>query len=288
MKVLVTGAAGRLGSVVRQELSRRGHDVRATDRRSAGAAEPPLEQVDLRDSDAVFALLRGCDAVVHLGNIPSLGAGAPPQTVLADNVAMNANVFQAAQELGVEHVVFASSLQAMIRLDGGRPSRAPYTIPYFPLDGDAPANPGHNNYGLSKEVGERLLRSLSEQQPAYRCTTLRFPMLAGPWLRERAQQPVPLSSINFGEALTYLELADAAQLVASVLERQGPGYHQYFPAQTLNLDGYTPGRILTDFYPETPRRRPLEQIQSLVDRGALEQDLAFCPSAPLTLRLERL
>jgi nucleoside-diphosphate-sugar epimerase len=286
MKVLVTGAAGRLGSVVRKELSRRGYDVLATDR-SADAAEPPLEPADLRDSDAVFALMRGRDAVVHLGNIPSLGAGSSPQVVLADNVAMNANVFQAAQELGVGQVVFASSLQAMIRLDGGRPSRAPYTIPYFPLDGDAPANPGHNHYGLSKEVGERVLRSLSEQEPARRCTTLRFPMLAGAWLHERARQPVPLASINFGEALTYLELADAAQLVALVLERQGPGYHQYFPAQTLELEGYDARRILTEFYPETPRRLPLERIQTLVDRSALERDLAFSPSAPLTLRLER-
>lgn len=289
MKVLVTGAAGRLGSVVCKELLRRGHELVATDRRPPEAEAEhggPLQLVDLRDSAAVYPLLHGQDAVVHLGNIPSLRVGSSPQVVLADNVAMNANVFQAARELGVGRVVFASSLQAMIRLDDGRPSSPPYTIPYFPLDGDAPTNPGRNYYGLSKEFGERMLRLLSEQEPERCCTSLRFPMLAGDWLRQRVQEPLPLSAINFGEALTYLELPDAAVLVALVLERQAPGYHQYFPAQALQLEGYSAAATVARFYPDTPARRPGEEIEALVDRTALEQDLGFFPQPPLTVRLE--
>ncbi|HVY27783.1 MAG TPA: NAD(P)-dependent oxidoreductase [Polyangiaceae bacterium] len=290
MKVLVTGAMGRLGSVVRKELLRRGHAVVATDLRAASSeaeVEPgvPFELVDLRDSAAVYPLLRGQDAVVHLANIPSLRVGVSPQVVLSENVAMNANVFQAARELGVPRIVFASSLQAMIRLDDGRPTAPPYTIPYFPLDGDAPTNPGRNYYGLSKEFGERMLRLLSEQEPERRCTSLRFPMLAGDWLRERVQQPLPLSGLNFGEALTYLELPDAAVLVALVLERQAPGYHQYFPAQALQLEGLSPAATVARFYPDSPARCPGEPIRALVDRTALERDFGFFPQPPLTVRL---
>ena len=287
MKILVTGAAGRLGSLVCKELSRCGHAVRASDRHDPAELGFPLTRADLRDPAAVSALLSEQDAVVHLGNLASLSAGPSPQAVLADNVAMNANVFQAARELGVERIVFASSLQAMIRLDDGRPSPPPYTIPYFPLDGEAPTNPGRNYYALSKEFGERMLRLLSEQEPRLRCTSLRFPMLAGDWLRQRLQQPVPLSSVNFAEALTYLELADAARLVALVLERQAPGYHQYFPAQTLRLDGYNVAALLAEFYPDTPLRRPPEQLDSLVDGITLERDFGFCPSPPLTVRVDR-
>ncbi len=287
MKVLVTGATGRLGSVVCKELLQRGHDVLGTDQRFAAQLGVPLKLADLRDALAVYPLLEGCDAVVHLGNIPNLSLGPSPQVVLGDNVSMNANVFRAALDLGVRRIVFASSLQAMIRLDEGRAPDAPLTVPYFPLDGDAPANPGHNFYGLSKEFGERMLRILSEREPALVCTSLRFPMLAGEWFRKRLEQPLPPSALNFCEGLAYLELADAATLVGLVLERQQPGYHQYFPAQAVTLVGYTTQSTLAEFFPSTPRRRPVEQITNLVDHAALERDFGFRPAPPLTVQLVR-
>src|SRR5260221_6283421 len=89
MKVLVTGATGRLGSVVCKELLQRGHDVLATDLRLAAALAVPLKLADLRAPEAVYPLLEGREAVVHLGNISSLGAGPSPQVVLSDNVSMN-------------------------------------------------------------------------------------------------------------------------------------------------------------------------------------------------------
>jgi len=72
----------------------------------------------------------------------------------------------------------------MIRLEEGRAADAPPLIPYFPLDGAVPADPGHNFYGLSKEFGERTLRILSEHEPKLACTALRFPMLTGDWFRK--------------------------------------------------------------------------------------------------------
>jgi nucleoside-diphosphate-sugar epimerase len=287
MKVLVTGATGRLGSLVCKELLQRGHDVLGTDQRFARGLAMPLKLADLRDSLAVYPLLEGRDAVVHLGNIPNLGMGPSPQVVLGDNVSMNGNVFRAAVDLGVGRIVFSSSLQAMIRLEEGRPFDAPPQVPYFPLDGDAPANPGHNFYGLSKEFGERMLRVLCELDAGLACTSLRFPMLAGDWFHTRLQRPLPLSGLNFGEALTYLEFDDAAALVALVVERQRPGYHQYFPAQALTLDGHTVESTLTQFFPNTPLRRPKAEIPALVDLSALERDFGFRPRPPLTVRLEQ-
>jgi nucleoside-diphosphate-sugar epimerase len=287
MKVLVTGATGRLGSLVCQDLVQRGHDVLGTDQRFARGLAFPLKLADLRDSLAVYPLLEGRDAVVHLGNIPNLSMGPSPQVVLGDNVSMNGNVFRAAVDLGVRRIVFASSLQAMIRVEEGRAFDAPPQIPYFPLDGDAAADPGHNFYGLSKEFGERTLRILSELDPELSCTSLRFPMLAGEWFHNRLQRPQPQSAVNFSEALTYLDFNDAAALVALVIERQRPGYHQYFPAQALTLEGHTVESTLTCFFPNTPLRRPKAEIDGLVDHSALERDFGFRPRPPLTVRLER-
>jgi len=287
MKVLVTGAAGRLGSVVCQELVRRGHEVLATDQRFISGLPAPLRLADLRLALAVYPLLESKDAVVHLGNHPSLDAGPSPQAVLADNVAMNANVFRTAAELGVGRIVFASSLQAMVRLDQGRPTEAPYTLPYFPLDGQAPLNPGSNFYGLSKEFGERTLQVLAQCRPELCCTALRFPKLVNESFLQRIKQSQAPSALNWGEGLTYLALPDAAMLVALVLERQRPGYHQYFPAQALRIAGYSAAATLAAFFPATPLRRLPSDIEGLVDLGALETDVGFQPSPPLTVELER-
>ena len=287
MKVLVTGATGRLGSVVCKRLLQSGHAVLGTDQRFVKDFGAPLRLADLRDAHAVYPLLEGQDAVVHLGNIPNLALGPSAQAVLNDNMAMNVNVFRAAADLGVGRIVFASSLQAMVRLEEGKPLEPPYGVPYFPLDGDAPADPGYNFYGLSKELGERVLRVLSERFPELACTSLRFPFLAGGWFLNRIKQPLLPSALNFAEGLTHLEFGDAAELVARVLERQQPGYHQYFPAQGLALAGYSPAQILAEFFPDTPLRRPRAEITSLVDLSALERDFDFRPSPPLTVELLR-
>jgi nucleoside-diphosphate-sugar epimerase len=183
--------------------------------------------------------------------------------------------------------VFASSLQAMIRLEEGRPADTTPRIPYFPLDGAAPADPGHNFYGLSKEFGERTLRVLSERFPELACTALRFPMLSGPWFHERLAQPLPPSALNFSEGLAYLDFSDAAALVGLVLERQAPGYHQYFAAQAVELEGYDAARTISEFFPHVALRVPREHIRHLIDLSALERDFGFRPGPPLTVRLLR-
>jgi nucleoside-diphosphate-sugar epimerase len=285
MKVLVTGATGRLGSVVCKKLLHSGHDVLATDQRYGKDLGVPQRLANLCDAQAVYPLLENQDAVVHLGNYPNPTAGPSPQAVLSDNTTMNVNVFRAAVDLGVRRIVFASSIQATVRLEEGKPLEPPYGLPYFPLDGDAPADPGYNFYGLSKEVGERLLRVLAERFSDLACTALRFPFLAGDWYLNRIKQPLLPSALNFAEGLTHLEFGDAAELVALVLTRQRPGYHQYFPAQALNVAGYTPARLLEEFFADIPLRRPRAEITNLVDLSALERDFDFRPSPPLTVQL---
>jgi hypothetical protein len=112
-------------------------------------------------------------------------------------------------------------------------------------------------------------------------------MLAGEWLHQRSRQPQPPGVLNFCEALAYLDFADAAALVARVLEGQQPGYHQYFPAQALVLAGYSIERTLSEFFAQTPLRRPLHEISALIDVSALQRDLGFRLAPPLTVQLEQ-
>jgi nucleoside-diphosphate-sugar epimerase len=281
MKVLVTGAAGKLGAAVCAHLLGHGYEVTATDHKHREGLKAKLVLADLRDDIAVYGLLEGCEAVVHLGNHPNLHAGPSPQRLIAENTAMNANVFRAALDIGVRRIVFASSVQAMLKMTNGMRVDTPFEIPYLPLDGAAPANPGSNFYGLSKVFGERMLQELSGAQPELAATSLRFPgLLSEQWLERftAGGKPAARSWFNFGEVLAYLMFSDAAELIRAVLEKQRPGYHQYYPAQTLEVRGVSAAQLIREFYPQVPLRRPIEQIDALVDVSAITKELGWAPS----------
>jgi len=279
MKVLVTGAAGRLGSAVCSQLAEAGYDIKATDYKHREGLPVKLVHADLRDEIAVYGLLEGCDAVAHLGNHPNLFSGPSPQRVLAENTAMNANVFRAALDVGIRRIVFASSVQAILKVPNGMRAEN-YAIPYLPMDGSEPRNPGSNFYALSKEFGERMLQELSLAEPELVATSLRFPVLIGENWIDRftgGGKPIARSSFNFGELLGYLMFSDAAELVRATLEKQLPGYHQYYPAQTLEVRGVSMPDLIREFYPSVPLRRPLEEIDRLVDLSAITSALGWAP-----------
>ncbi len=280
MKVLVTGATGKLGSVLCAHLAEHGYQVLATDHQHRAGLNVKLVLADLREDLAVYGLLEGCQAVVHLGNHPNLNVGPSPQRLLAENTAMNANVFRAALDLGVHRIVFASSVQAMLKMTNGMRVDDPTAIPYLPLDGAAPANPGTNFYGLSKVFAERLLQELSAAHADLTATSLRLPGLVSEAFLERftaGGKPAARSSFNFGELLGYLMFSDAAELVRACLEREQPGYHQYYPAQTLEVLGVPVPALIREFYPHVPLRRPIDQVEALVDLSEIRAALGWVP-----------
>ena len=71
-RLLLTGAAGGLGKVLRERLVPYTEVLRVSDIAALGEAKGPHEEVapcDLSDKQAVDALLAGCDAIVHLGGV---------------------------------------------------------------------------------------------------------------------------------------------------------------------------------------------------------------------------
>lgn len=119
MKVLVTGGAGYVGSMVVPMLLQKGHKVRAVDWLAHGGdpllpvwSDPNFEFVkgDLRDSNIVAKAVDGVDAVVHLAAIVGDPACAR-EPALAKSVNLDASlaVLKAAQEKGVKRFVFAST-----------------------------------------------------------------------------------------------------------------------------------------------------------------------------------
>jgi nucleoside-diphosphate-sugar epimerase len=286
MRTLVTGAAGKLGSQVVAALVAAGHEVRATDLGCRSELAVPLEPANLLDEHALYPLLEGCDALVHLGNHPNRFAGPSPQRLLAENTSMNANAFFAAIDGGVKHIVFASSVQVMVPIESL--AGPPYRVPYLPLDGHAPADPGLNPYALSKQLAEDMLRVAARAKPELALTSLRYPMLIGDWFRARLRANggrVPSEHLHLGEATAHLSFEDAARLVTHVLARPRAGYRQYFPAQSLEVKNLGVPAFIERFYPGIELRRPLASIERLVDLAEVERDLGFSPSERFSVEL---
>jgi nucleoside-diphosphate-sugar epimerase len=286
MRVLVTGAAGLLGSASVTALARAGHDVRATDQKFRGDLGVRLEPADLLDEHALYPLLEGADALVHLGNHPNRHSGPSPQRLLAENVTMNANAFFAALDCGVRRIVFSSSIQVMLR--SALVPIEPHTLPYLPLDGEAPADPGDNPYALSKQFSEEMLLLATTLHPELAVSVLRYPMLVGPQFLRRFEPfdgKVPSRMLHLGEATAHLFYDDAAELVVRAGERQAPGYHQYLPAQTFHVTNVPVPELVERFYPNVRRTRALDAIDRLIDLSALERDLGWQPKQRLEVEL---
>ncbi|GAB2326227.1 NAD(P)-dependent oxidoreductase [Streptomyces griseoincarnatus] len=142
--VLLTGAAGGLGTLMRELLPQYGYTLRLFDMRPVDG-EPDAVVGDLADRDAVREAVRGVDAVVHLAGI-SLEASF--DEILKANIEGTYNLYEAAREEGVRRMVFASSNHAV-----GYTPRPQGDDPLIPVD--TPRRPD-TFYGLSKCFGEDL------------------------------------------------------------------------------------------------------------------------------------
>ena len=153
-RVLVTGAAGRIGSFFASKMHQK-YDLRLMvrqDDKNVEALEGLGEIVicDLAELRRLETLCEGIDTIVHLAGNPS-----PDQTwdsVVANNITGTYNAFVAAKAAGCRRVVYASSVHAVSGYAQG-----------VQVKTNEPVNPG-DLYGVSKCFGEALGRYMAEQE----------------------------------------------------------------------------------------------------------------------------
>ena len=144
-RLLLTGASGGLGRVLRPALRDLCTTLRVSDLAAPADAQPGEEAVacDVGDRAAVMDLVRGVDAIAHFGG---QAVEASFDTICHANIVGAFNVYEAARKFGVKRVVYASSGQ----VTGFYPTD---TI----VDPSMPVRPS-SLYGLSKAFGENLSR----------------------------------------------------------------------------------------------------------------------------------
>jgi UDP-glucose 4-epimerase len=147
--IAVTGGSGLLGKFVVAELMNHGHDVTVLD------LQPPAHGIaysecNILDLTALRSALRGKQCVIHLAGIDD-GNDFPSKDYFETNVQGAWNVLHAAESVGVEKVVVASST-ATLGLGFDRPPD------YLPVDEAHPLRPSET-YSLTKQVIESVCAS---------------------------------------------------------------------------------------------------------------------------------
>lgn len=113
MKLVLTGAAGRLGSYLREPLSRMCDELVSTDLvDDIGNCYPGERYIkgDLASLDDMMRVLEGADQVVHFG---AIGDEAPFDSILSANIVGAYNIWEAAYQHKLRRVVYASSIHAV-------------------------------------------------------------------------------------------------------------------------------------------------------------------------------
>ncbi|RLU05743.1 NAD-dependent dehydratase [Pseudomonas prosekii] len=141
-RLLLTGAAGGLGKVLRETLRPYAKVIRLSDIVDMSPASDASEEVvtcDLADKQAVHQLVEGVDAILHFGGVSTEHAF---EEILGANICGVFHIYEAARRHGVKRVIFASSN---------------HVIGFYKqdevIDAHSPRRPD-SYYGLSKSYGE--------------------------------------------------------------------------------------------------------------------------------------
>lgn len=173
MRVLITGGAGYIGSVVAEELLREKHEIVIYDNLSGGHRESvpegtPLIEGDLRNSQKLITAFREhrIDAVVHMAASALVGESvAHPREYYDNNLLAGLSLANAMCDAGVQRIVFSSTAATY-----GEPERQPI----HESDPNQPTNP----YGETKLAFEKALKWYS-QAYGIRYASLRYFNAAG-------------------------------------------------------------------------------------------------------------
>lgn len=273
MRIALTGANGKLGSVVETELRGRGHDVVALD--IAGPRRDGFTRLDLTDYGAAVDALsaiderhHGLDGVVHLGAIPAPGLETDIAT-FQNNMLATFHVIQAARRAGIRRIVTASS-ETVLGL--------PFAIdpPYAPVDEQYDTRP-ESVYSLTKHLEEELARKVVRWDPELSITALRFSNVMVPddyrGFADFQDDPAKRKWNLWG----YIDARDGAQAIDLALEAANPGFDRFIIAAADTVMERSSESLMAEYFPDVEVTRELGEHETLLGIDHARDVLGYDP-----------
>jgi UDP-glucose 4-epimerase len=258
MRILVTGARGKVGRATVAAAVAAGHDVTALDltpptfeRPEPG--EPPYMQADLADAGSTYAVARDKDAIIHAAAIPEPTRN-PPHVVFHNNLMGVFNLLEAAVRFGVPRFVNVSSET----VPGFFFPERPFLPDYVPIDEAHPIRP-QDPYALAKRFSEELCDA-AVRRSDIRCISIRpswvqyednYARNLGPQLRD-PDEP----SAGFWAYIDAYDLADALVLAA---ESELPGHEVIYIASPDAASTLTLPELVQRHHGDAVPLRPLDR-----------------------------
>jgi nucleoside-diphosphate-sugar epimerase len=268
MRVVVTGGSGLAGRAVVEELVEHGFDVLNVD---LAPSEGPVQfrRADLADLGQVYGCLRDAEAVVHFAAIPRPSFDVP-EVVFRTNVMSTFNVLEAASTLGINRVVYASSVSVL-----GFPFFVqPFAPDYVPID-EAHALLPQDAYALSKRIGEELADGFT-RRGCLTVVSLRFPWIHTP--RTFAEQVQPLwkdPAAGASNLWSYIDSRDVAEAARLALTAEVSGHVACFVAASDSFMPIPSRMLVADHYPTAIIQDGLTDHASLLSSAKAQAMLGF-------------
>src|SRR4051794_19097817 len=275
-RVVVTGAAGKLGRAVVEHLAEHGWDVLPVDQVPVPGWTWNSVRCDLTDYGQVLEVLSGrvdergpaADAVVHLAAVPAPGL-IPNSATFANNAPATWNVFHASRAVGIRKVVWASSETVL-----GLPFDVP--PPYAPVDEQC--RRPESTYSLVKVLEEEMAEHFCRWDPQLSMIGLRFSNVMYPadYAEFPKFQDDPL--LRKWNLWGYIDARDGAQAVRLALEYTGTGREIFVIANADTVMTRSSAALMAEVFPGVELRGKLGEHETLLSIDKARSLLGFRPA----------
>ncbi len=281
--VFVTGSTGRAGKYIVEDLLKYGYDVVGIDKNPPGGTNAIRSQdyifktVDVTDFGQVLSAMKNCDAVIHMAAIPN-PITAPEHEVFRVNMTSSWNVLEAAELLGIEKIVLASSVNAV----GAVFSKGITPRPYFPIDEKHPTF-AEDAYSLGKWLGEEMAEAFVRRRPGkVQIASMRFHGLMD---RERQAQLNAAAErdgahgSNAKHFWGWSDISEAARACTLAIEANFGGHEVFFiNSEDTSADEPTE-ELIKSVYPEAEIRTPMPGNTTAISVEKAKRLLGWKPKA---------
>jgi nucleoside-diphosphate-sugar epimerase len=274
--IVVTGGSGKAGRACIQDLLAHHYDVASVDLIRPTDSNLPFSRVDLTEFGQTVAALSNIDervrnvtGVVHLAALPAPGL-APNAVTFTTNTISTYNVFEAARQLGIKNVVWASSETVL-----GLPFETP--PPYVPVDEEYPGRP-ESAYSLSKLVGEEMAKQFCRWDPELKIIGLRFSNIME--LEDYARFPGFQDDARKRKwnLWGYIDARDAAQAIRLALETKIKGSEVFIIANADSVMPRDNQEMLKELFPDVPHKRSFGPNETLLSINKARSVLGYKPN----------